>query len=260
MRIAHRHTVRGAAAALVIGSLGLLAPATASADTFIDASNPCLGDPGDAPFTDRGSISPVHLENVDCMFAADIFLGTNTADGRAFQPTVAVSRGQMAVIVVRALQHAGYEVPVNTEDAFSDDDGTAFETSINIVASLGIVSGFGDGTFRPGDRISRAQQVTFVVRTAEVAFGSTFPAVTSNPYRDVPSTSPHLANIVTATDVLGLTSGKGDGTFDPGAPTSRQEMATFTTRLVDLILLDATSPANDPGAGPLLESEEVSLG
>ncbi len=245
-------TRRGSLAvtSLLAGALAVTAPGIASAETFINEAQPCLGQPGEAPFADRADIGEVHLANVDCVFEAEIFQGSTQDGETVLLPKADVSRGQMATIMVRALQHAGYTLPTNVPDAFDDDNGTAHEANINIAAAAGVAMGVGDRAFNPSGTISRAQQASFMVRTAEIAFGSDFAPVTGNPYTDVAPTNPHLDAIITATDVLGLTSGKGDGTYAPNSSTSREQMASFVTRLVDLVLLDASSPASDPNSGP----------
>jgi hypothetical protein len=47
----------------------------------------------------------------------------------------------------------------------------------------------------------------------------------------------HYDNVNSGALVLGLVSGKNETTFDPGMFTTREQMASFLVRLVDLTLI-----------------------
>jgi hypothetical protein len=77
-----------------------------------------------------------------------------------YRPGARVTRGQMATMLARAYdlapgRHAGFtDVP---RDHVHGD-------AIRAVADAGIALGYGDGTFRPSDRVTRAQMASFLVR------------------------------------------------------------------------------------------------
>lgn len=224
--------------------------AAASAEEFIDPADPCLGSPPPAPFVDREEAAEVHLDNIDCSFEQGTVIGRDENGQRYLRPERDTRRDQMASIVVRALQHSGYDVPTDAPDAFTDDEHSVHEENINILAALGIVNGVGDGRYAPDRPVMRDEMVTFLVQTAEVAFGTEFEPVDAASFVDVTPTNPHRDNIAVASNQLGLVMGHDAVTFDPRSPVRRDQIATFTTRLVDLILLDADDPASDPASGP----------
>ena len=56
-------------------------------------------------------------------------------------------------------------------------------------------------------------------------------------FPDVPTANFHYDNVNTGAQVLGLVNGRATGSFNPGDPTQRQQMASFLVRLVDLTLI-----------------------
>lgn len=249
------HVVAIAALAAVV--MALATPSSASAETFIDPDDACLGEPGAAPFADRDRVIDVHLNNVDCAFAAGILVG-ETEDGERFlRPGNSVTRAQMATIVVGALEHAGYNLPDSPADAFTDDDQSVHEDNINTLAAIGIVEGVSDGRYRPHAPVTRAQMLTMMVQAAEVAYGTEFEPVTGNPFTDVSDSNVHKDNIIVGSNVLGITAGSSENEFNPGANTRRDWIATFITRLVDMILIDAETPADDPASGPTIDDGDI---
>ncbi|CAN5692519.1 hypothetical protein BH20ACT2_BH20ACT2_17010 [soil metagenome] len=105
-------------------------------------------------FSDTGG--NVHEPNINAV--ADAGIAAGPGDG-TFRPEDPVGRDQMASFLARALGLA----PVQGQ-RFSDTGGNVHEPNINAVADAGIAAGPGDGTYRPGDGVSRAQMATFLFR------------------------------------------------------------------------------------------------
>lgn len=106
---------------------------------------------------------------------------------------------------------------------------SSFQEEIIWLAMSGVTTGYADGTFRPGDSVSRQAMAAFLYRLA----GSpsfTPPAV--SPFTDVPTSSPFYKE-VTWLASTGISTGYDDNTFRPAAPVSRQAMAAFLYRLKD---------------------------
>lgn len=87
---------------------------------------------------------------------ADVTSGCAT--GR-YCPQNAVSRGQMASFIARAL-----DLPPASGDHFSDDDGTTHEDAINRLAEAGIASGCTSSRFCPDRSVTREQMAAFLKR------------------------------------------------------------------------------------------------
>lgn len=167
----------------------------------------------------------------------------------------------MASIIARALEYSGYELPAAPPDAFQDDNTSVHQLNINKLAAVGIVKGKSDTRFDPEVPVKRDQMASFLVRAAEVAFGTEFEATVPNPFSDLSDENVHRDNIIVAANQLGLAIGHANSTFDAGALTRRDHAATFISRLVDIILIDAEEPASDPESGPTtdISSEDRNL-
>jgi len=139
------------------------------------------------------------------------------SDG-TFRPYNATTRAQLAKIVVGA---AGWPLVTPPTAHFSDvPPGSLFYAFVETAFAHGIVSGYSDGTFQPGNPVTRGQLAKIIV----AAQG--WPLVTPAPghFRDVPSGYVFYPAIETAF-AHGLISGYSDGTFRPGNPTTRGQIA-----------------------------------
>jgi hypothetical protein len=119
--------------------------------------------PADA-FTDDDE--SVHETNIDKLAALGVVSGTGEG---TFDPNALVTRGQMASLMVRAVEHrldlvldAGEGVP------FSDVEGHTHEPSIVKAARAGVVSGRGDDRFDPDATVARDQVASFAVRALDL--------------------------------------------------------------------------------------------
>lgn len=114
----------------------------------------------DAFSDDGGSI---HETAIDALAQAGLAHGCtltgSLADPRSFCPGRALTRGQMASLLARAL-----ELRPTATDAFTDDDGSVHEDSIDRLAAAGITDGTATGDFDPGRVVTRAQLASFLVR------------------------------------------------------------------------------------------------
>ena len=143
-----------------------------------------------------------HRENVERLAAAGIVKGTG--DG-LYGPAQAVTRGQMATMLLGALDRFLPPVGRTRADWFSDDDGTTHEANIDQAHYVRLVQGIvppqntGDsefpsikrGIFRPQDAVRRDQMATFVGRVVDKGvlhalggLGNPYPAGTGVLLRD----------------------------------------------------------------------------
>ena len=136
---------------------------------------------------------------------------------RLFCPDDAVTRGQMASFLARAL---GY--PVSTTDWFSDDDGGTHESNINAVADAGVTLGCTPGLYCPDGDITRGQMASFLAR----ALG--YPVSTTDWFSDDDGGT-HESNINAIADA-GVTFGCQAGRYCPDQQVTRGQMAAFLRR------------------------------
>jgi hypothetical protein len=112
-----------------------------------------------SPFVDS---SGVFADAIDRLAAAGITKGCNPPLNNLFCPSDTVTRGQMAAFLARALT-----LPAGSGDAFTDDDGSVFEASIEAMGAAGITRGCNPPTndrYCPGTVVTREQMATFLTR------------------------------------------------------------------------------------------------
>ncbi len=91
--------------------------------------------------------------------------------------------------------------------------GTEYEESVARLVALGIINGFEDGTYRPGEPVTRAQFAKIVVSALGVGEAAQY-ATGSGKFADVPADHWATGYINVAVDV-GVINGYPDGTFQP---------------------------------------------
>jgi hypothetical protein len=110
---------------------------------------------------------------------------------------------------------------------------------IKFLLDRGIINGYGDGTFRPSARLSRAEMAVLMVQAAGL---STAPASAGSHYRDVSPSFWGYASIEAAS-AAGYLKGYDDGTFRPNEPVSRAEAAAIILRMTSTPLPEVELPA-----------------
>jgi hypothetical protein len=146
----------------------------------------------------------------------------------------------MDSFIVNTLRAGGYSLPAPANSRFTDIAGSDHEDNIKILAATGITSGKTETTYAPQEFVRRDQMASFMVQAAEFAFGDDEILVGEEPVPAFPDVLPnnvHYDNVNTGALVLGLVDGKDSGLFDPGMLTSREQMASFLVRLLDLTLI-----------------------
>lgn len=109
---------------------------------------------------------------------------------------------------------------------FTDDDGSVHEADINGIAEVGITQGCGGTNYCPRGGVTRAEMASFLVRAMELA------PQTTGPFADI-TNSIHSPNI-NALAAAGITTGCSANAYCPDQVVSREQMATFLTRALEL--------------------------
>jgi len=91
------------------------------------------------------------------------------------------------------------------------------------------IQGYPDGTFRPGDFVTRAQAATMLTRTLVPDYSPTHTPPSGMRFSDV-SPSDWFHNYVAWAHHAGFINGYEDGTFRPNNPITREELAALMTR------------------------------
>lgn len=134
--------------------------------------------------------------------------------------------GRAVPIVLGAARHAQ---SAGASKEFKDVPVTHnFRTHIAWLADAGITTGWADGTFRPGSKVTREAMAAFLYR----AVGSPdFVDPQTATFKDVPKTSGFFHEIEWLA-TTGITTSWADGTFRPGGFVTRESMAAFIYRAV----------------------------
>jgi len=184
--------------------------------------------PGEPPlppsntFTDDdGSVFEADIE---WLAAEGVTRGCNPPVNDEFCPNAAVTRGQMAAFLVRALG-----LTDQLDDPFIDDDGSVFEADIEKLAAAGITRGCNppaNDSFCPNDPVTRGQMAAFLVRAlsyTDAGEGDLFTDDDGSIFEDA------IDKLATA----GVTRGCNPPTNDrfcPGDVVTRGQMAAFLHR------------------------------
>lgn len=146
-----------------------------------------------------------------------LWLGTGGADG------------WMAVTAEGLAQKYGLDG--YTPRTFRDTADSPYAAAISKLAAYRIVSGSGDGTFRPGDTLTRAEFCALLAQALhDGRQGDTG-------FADVPADAWYAPSL-NALTAMGLISGYGDGLFHPDDPMDHQQFLTIMGRLAEYLSMN----------------------
>ncbi|KUK40458.1 MAG: putative membrane protein, partial [Clostridia bacterium 62_21] len=159
-------------------------------------------------------------EAVEVLAGAGIVEGV---DGRRFDPGRDITRAELTGLLVRAL-----DLPVGANGpAFKDVPRDAWYAGTTAAAvRAGLVSGYGDGTFRPVQPVTREELAVVLAR----ALSLTSAAPGELTFADAGDISGWARECVACTAGAGLIKGYPDGTFRPAATATRAEVAVLIYR------------------------------
>lgn len=151
-----------------------------------------------------------------------------------FVPGAAITRAELASLLVRGIGAAPEAVPGLTAGTFTDlAAGAWYAGDVDTAAALGIVTGFPGGAFRPGEPVTRAQLA--VMLAAVLKPGGDTPAAGASEaalarYTDRADIPVWAQGAVAALTSGGILAGRASGTFAPAAPVTRAEAAVALYR------------------------------
>lgn len=180
--------------------------------------------PGGTFIDDDGN---THEGNIEAVAAEDITRGCNPPFNDRYCPGDAVTRGQMAAFIRRALS-----LPSTNADHFDDDNGSTFEADINAIAEAGIARGCNppaNDRYCPKDPVTRGQMSAFLRRALDIADTNT-----DHFDDDSGSTFEDDINAI-AEEGITLGCNPPDNThYCPDEPVERDQMASFLARAREL--------------------------
>lgn len=136
----------------------------------------------------------------------------------------------LVFLVVLAMMVFGLAATASA-DTFSDVASSPAAGDIGKIAALGIVNGYPDGTFKPDGKITRAEFAKMAVITAGLGDVAEGYASVSSSFSDV-KTSDWFIGYVNVAVAQGYVKGYPNGTFQPNAEITQQEVITVLLRLL----------------------------
>lgn len=116
---------------------------------------------------------------------------------------------------------------------FTDVDGAQHRQEIATLAAYDLVSGYGDGTFRPENTVTRAEFAAMLAAALNLSGSGT------SAFTDVPADA-WYASSVSAMAAKGFLAGYKDGTFRPDNTITYQEMVTVLSSVAVWCLLNGS--------------------
>ncbi len=118
-----------------------------------------------------------------------------------------------------------------SEAVFSDvSSNDWFYDSVMDIYADNITTGYPDGTFKPGNYVTRAQMAAFLARAMKINIKA---HCANPPFKDV-STNEWYCPYVDAIKIAEVTQGVGGGYYNPEGYVTRAQMAAFLSKALDL--------------------------
>ncbi len=178
-----------------------------------------------------GDIGPSDTFYSPVEWLATTGITTGFPDG-SFQPVGQVTREAMAAFLYRYANNTTQIPACDPAQGRTFYDVTVdhpFCGAIKWLAQQGITTGYPDGSFHPGEPVSREAMAAFLYRTFSKQAIPTCDPAAPRVFTDVKANHPFCGAIEwLATSKI--TTGWPDGTFRPGLSVERQAMAAFLYR------------------------------
>ncbi|MBD7909407.1 S-layer homology domain-containing protein [Sporosarcina gallistercoris] len=170
-------------------------------------------------FTDVNPKS-VHAEAIQSLVERGIISGFTD---HTFRPGNVLTRAEAAKMIALSI---GLDTTTVSDPAFTDvKKGVWYYEYVAALSNSGLLDGFSDKTFRPGQNLTRAEIAKLLVKSYELDNGETM----TNPFTDVQAGrwfTPYIQSIYST----GITKGKTKTLFVPDEGVTRGEFATFVVR------------------------------
>jgi len=124
----------------------------------------------------------------------------------------------LAVVMIFGLVSVGFAAAPE----FPDIEGNKYEKDILRLASLGVISGYDDGTFRPEDPVKRQEFAKLLVEMLGLGSVANMMKGQAVPFADVPANS-WASGYINVAVTMGIINGYPDGTFKPENPVTYAE-------------------------------------
>ena len=204
-----------------LSTAGMTAPFASSSATPAVVGQQTSGggggsDPGDQP------ADPDDTGVSDWLNTKDHLAYLAGYPGGTFGPDQNMTRAEAAQMFYNLLLEKDVEITVEFEDVPAD---AWYAKPVNTLASLGILSGVGNGRFDPERSITRAEFTVIAMKFANTSGGGV------NIFSDVNEDDWFYSAVVDSTQ-YGWINGYPDGTFRPEATISRAEVTVIVNHML----------------------------
>jgi hypothetical protein len=145
-----------------------------------------------------------------------------------FLPNASVTRAEFAVMLTKALGLEGGKPQYEFTDREAIGDWAA--DAVSSAVQAGILSGYEDGSFRPGDRLTRAELATLIIRALGLSGGS---SADTTGFADDASIPDWAKTAAAAASELGIMKGRDNNRFAPNDTATRAEGVVMLLRMLD---------------------------
>ncbi len=122
------------------------------------------------------------------------------------------------------------ETVTSPKVTFNDmKDAKWAEEAVYKLAEMGIISGYGDGSFKPGNKITRAEFAKIIVMVTGM-----YDKNAQCEFTDVKKDDWFYSYVASA-EKLGLINGRGNGVFDPNAQITRADICVIVYRYIKMV-------------------------
>ncbi|EHS58008.1 S-layer domain protein [Paenibacillus sp. Aloe-11] len=149
-------------------------------------------------------------------------------DGQ-FKPNGDITRAEFAMLISRAFDISG---GADHSAAMSDISSHWAKEAIEKLASAGVLGGYGDGTFKPNQTISREEMAIILSRI--VNLDGVDKEDSKGNFPDISIASPYATNAIKDVAEAGIINGKSNGAFDPHGNATRAEALTIVLNALNL--------------------------
>ena len=155
----------------------------------------------------------------------------NGVEEHRFAPRELVTRGSFVTILGRLY---GVDTGSYAEVSFTDVSAEDwYGPYVAWAAEYGVTLGFDDGTFRPGEYISREQMAVMLYRYMNVG-GISLTDEPCDAFADEASISDWALEAVNVLRDAGLMNGRGENRFEPRGTATRAEICAVVYRLAEM--------------------------
>ncbi|MRN55260.1 S-layer homology domain-containing protein [Paenibacillus monticola] len=159
----------------------------------------------------------------------DTFINLGVIQGygdKSFKPDSNITRAEFATILTKVFYMDAGPKSVNLEDL-----GTHWaKAAIEKLASLGVLSGYGDGTFKPDRTISREEMIVIISRIVNLT--PLADGTNKSTFTDIAGS--YAQSAINNAFEAGIITGKGNNKMEPKSHATRAEALTLVLNTLNL--------------------------